>query len=262
MPLFRPFPGHGRVFTAEYQVRLGDSTPTGRARFDALARYLQDVAEDDANDAGWPKSIGWLLRRCSIDVRQFPVLGESVRFETFCSATAPRWAERTTTMTGDGGAAVQASAVWISVDASSGRPTRLGEVFERVYAPSAEGRRASARLSLPPPATHVLAEARSWQLRSSDLDVWGHVNNAISWVAMEDELSLSDWLPRRAEVEYNDAITRGDTVRLARAPTDRGLDVWLVTAGRVVTSARLHRGEGPLPEYQTATGLPAGNIAP
>jgi acyl-ACP thioesterase len=262
MPLFRPFPGNGRVFTAEYRVRLGDSSPTGRVRFDALARFLQDVAEDDANDAGWPKSIGWLLRRCSIEVRQFPVLGERVRFETFCSASAPRWAERTTTMTGHAGGSVQASAVWISVDAASGRPTRLGELFERVYAPSAEGRRASARLSLPPPSTEALAKARNWQLRSSDLDVWGHVNNAISWAAIEDELSLSEWLPQRAEVEYNDAIAPGDTVRLARESSDRGLAVWLASAGGVVTSARLHQRAGQVAEDQAPTGLPAGNDAP
>jgi acyl-ACP thioesterase len=213
-------------------------------RFDAIARYLQDVAEDDANDAGWPKAIGWLLRRCVINVRQFPARGEHVRFETFCSASAARWAERTTTMTGDGGGSMQASAVWIAVDGASGHPTRLGALFEHVYAPSTDGRRASARLSLPGPTNHVVAEARNWQLRSSDLDVWGHVNNAISWAAVEDELSLSDWLPLRAEVEHNEAITFGDAPRLASAPSDAGLDLWLVAAGRVLTSARLHRHPG------------------
>jgi acyl-ACP thioesterase len=236
-----PGPEQGRTFTADYRVRLGDSTPGGRVRFDAMARYLQDVAEDDANDAGWPTSIGWLLRRCIIEVRQFPVLGERLRLVTFCSATASRWAERTTTMTGDSGGSAQASAVWIAVDSASGRPTRLGDLFERVYAPSAGGRRASVKLSLPPPTTRSLAEARSWPLRATDLDVWGHVNNAISWAAVEDELSLLHWVPTRAEVEHNEEITLSESPLLSSSPSDAGRDVWLVAAGRVLTSARLHR---------------------
>lgn len=238
---YLPLPGQGRTFTAEYQVRLGDSAPSGRVRFDGIARYLQDVAEDDANDVGWPKSIGWLLRRCVINVRQFPALGERLRLVTFCSASAPKWAERTTTMTGDAGGSAQASAVWIAVDTKSGRPTRLGELFERVYVPSTDGRRASVRLSIPAPTSQAVGAARDWPLRWSDLDVWGHVNNAISWAAVEDELSHLDWLPQRAEVEHNDAITPGDAPRLARGPSDAGLDLWLVASGRALTSARLLR---------------------
>ena len=241
MPPFLPSPAHGRAFTAGRRVRLGDSAPGGRMRLDAVARYLQDVAEDDANDAGWPKSIGWLLRRCAVNVHKFPALGERLRLETFCSASASKWAERTTTMTGDAGASLQACAIWIAVDTTSGRPTRLGELFERVYLPSTDGRRASVRLSLPSPPSQALAEARSWPLRSSDLDVWEHVNNAISWAAVEDELSRLDWLPVRAKVEHNEAITLADSPRLANEASDGGLDMWLVAGDRVLTSARLSR---------------------
>jgi acyl-ACP thioesterase len=210
-------------------------------RLDAVARYLQDVAEDDAKDAGWPKSIGWLLRRCAVNVRKFPTLGERLHLETFCSASASKWAERTTTMTGDAGGSLQASAIWIAVDTTSGRPTRLGELFERVYLPSTDGRRASVRLSLPSPPSQAFAAAKGWQLRSSDVDVWEHVNNAISWAAVEDVLSRLDWLPVRAEVEHNDAITLADSPRLASGVSDVGLDIWLVDGERVLTSARLSR---------------------
>jgi acyl-ACP thioesterase len=241
MPTYVPLPRTGRTFTAERRVRLGDSAPSGRVRFDAIARYLQDVAEDDANDAGWPKSIGWLLRRCVVHVRRFPSVGEGLQLVTFCSGTAQKWAERTTMLTGNAGGSVQATAVWIAVDAQSGRPTRLGELFERLYAPSADGHRASARLSIPPPTAQALAQARNWPIRSTDLDLWGHVNNAISWAAVEDAIHPLDWLPVRAEVEHNEAINLSDAPLLAEAASDAGCDAWLVAAGHVLTSARLLR---------------------
>jgi acyl-ACP thioesterase len=239
--VYLPFPDTGRTFATEYQVRLGDSTPNQRMRFDAIARCLQDVAEDDASDAKWPRAIGWILRRCEIEVRQFPALGERLRLVTFCSGSAPRWAERTTTIIGDRGGSAQASAIWIAVDATTGRPTRLGEFFERIYTPSAGGRRVSARLTLPSPTARARSEARAWQLRSTDLDVWEHVNNAISWAAVEDELSVLDWLPLRAEIEHNEAITFSDSPRLASERSGGLHDLWLLAEDRVLTSARLHR---------------------
>ena len=47
LPSFLPLPDTGRVFTGGYPIRRTDVTPGGRLRFDAVARYLQDVAEDD-----------------------------------------------------------------------------------------------------------------------------------------------------------------------------------------------------------------------
>jgi acyl-ACP thioesterase len=91
------------VFTTARVVRGTDVTPSGRLRFDALARYLQDAAEDDLADAGWDEPHGWLLRRCDVAVREYPGGGQQVGLSTFCSATGPRWAERTTTLSGPSG---------------------------------------------------------------------------------------------------------------------------------------------------------------
>src|SRR3954451_11967811 len=44
-PLLIPVPVEGRRFVARRAVRLGDASPGGRLRLDAIARYLQDVAD-------------------------------------------------------------------------------------------------------------------------------------------------------------------------------------------------------------------------
>jgi len=49
------------VFATVQVVRGTDVAPSGRLRLDALARYLQDAAEDDLADAGWDEPYGWLL---------------------------------------------------------------------------------------------------------------------------------------------------------------------------------------------------------
>lgn len=150
-PDFLPDPVRGRVFTTARIVRSTDVTPAGRLRFDALARYLQEAAEDDLAGTGWDEPYDWLLRRCAVSVRGYPVRGEQVGLRTYCSATGPRWAERTTTLAGPAGDLIQARAVWVAIARLDGNPCPLGAEFHRLYGPSTAGRTVSARLSHPGP---------------------------------------------------------------------------------------------------------------
>ena len=67
-PAFAPRPEAGRVFTVSREIRSTDATSRGRLRLDALARYLQDVAEDDVADAGLRDPQFWLLRRATVSM--------------------------------------------------------------------------------------------------------------------------------------------------------------------------------------------------
>ena len=178
-----PLPAGGRRFTGSRPVRLGDVDPTGRLRLDAVARYLQDVASDDAADAGL--DTGWVARRTMIEVRQPAVLGERVELTTFCSGTGRSWAERRTSLTGAAGASIEAVSLWVQIDATTGRPTALGDVFHMNYGEAAAGRHVSSRLVLPPPDG---TSTRSWMVRAVDLDPYEHVNNASQWAILEEVL--------------------------------------------------------------------------
>jgi len=65
--------------------------------------------------------------------------GLAKRCREYCSATSPRWAERTTRIEGVAGGFLQTTAVWVAVDVETGRPVRLDHSFTRIYGPSAEG---------------------------------------------------------------------------------------------------------------------------
>ncbi len=56
-------PREGRVFAAPRRAGLADCAPTGRMRLDGLARWLQDVAYADVDDAGLAASAVWVVRR-------------------------------------------------------------------------------------------------------------------------------------------------------------------------------------------------------
>ena len=66
------------MYATARTVRAGDVTPSGRLRLDAFARYLQEAAEDDVAGTGWRAPYDWLLRRCAVSARGYPVLGDEV----------------------------------------------------------------------------------------------------------------------------------------------------------------------------------------
>jgi acyl-ACP thioesterase len=243
-PSFLAEPAAGRIYVSRRLVRSTDVTASGRLRLDALARYLQLVAEDDLADSRLIAPAAWVVRRCAVEIGRLPAMGERVTLRTFCSGAGPRWAERTTTMTSESGDLLQARAVWAAVSPASGRPVPLGEEFLRVYGEATQGRIVSARLSHPRPA--AAAVSRPWPLRAADFDIAGHVNNTVAWAAVEDLLAddglAGAWIPGRAEVEYQRAILPGCQPRLVGARDEQELLMWLLdgaAGGRVLVSARL-----------------------
>jgi acyl-ACP thioesterase len=245
---------NGRVFEGSRRVRLGDVASSGRIRLDALARYLQDVATDDATDARLAD--GWVLRRIGLRVDEFPQFRDEVELATWCSGTARSAAERRTRLRVGGRTLVEAIALWVFVG-RDGRPVRLDPAFFEPYGAAARDRRVSTRLRLGEPGPRATADP--WRLRSTDFDVLRHVNNAISLAALEDAIAAAGWTEWDAatplgtvEVEYRAALDPGDAPDLVVELDGRGdtaqLDAWLASAGSVRTSMRVRlRGASGAP---------------
>jgi acyl-ACP thioesterase len=221
-----------RRFRSERTIGLSDVDSEGRLRLDVIARYLQDVASEDVTDVGRPPSRHfWVVRRTELNVVT-PFRDDlSVELETWASGIAPTAASRRYTLRGDAGGHVEAESIWIHLDRDL-RPLRLDEGFLEIYGPSAEGRRASTRLTLPPP---TVEPDREWPLRAVDVDRLGHVNNAAYWAPVEEL-----WAGRlrgrlHAVLEYKKPIDLGERVQIAH---DEHM-LWLVVDGEVRSAARL-----------------------
>lgn len=220
-------------------MRLGDVTASGRLRLDALARYLQDVASDDVDEVGIERP--WVLRRSVLRIGELPRFRDDVELTTFCSGTGGRIAERRTVVSVGDRVAVDVAAIWVYVD-EDGRPARLEDWFFDVYGTAANGRTVRGRLQHASPGEDV--DRWSWPLRRADIDVFAHVNNAVTWAAMEDVLA-AEVDGRRltgAEVEYRAALDVDDDVTLALARGTDRLDSWLLVDGEVRTSMVAHLG--------------------
>jgi acyl-ACP thioesterase len=207
-------------------------------RLDAVARFIQDVADDDARDADLGGRTAWVLRRTRIRVERPPVYGERLTLTTWCSGIGARWAERRTTLAGHRGGAVETVAVWVHIDLDSGAPARLGDRFVTVYGEAAAQRRVRAALLHGDPVED--AATRPWPTRFSDFDVMGHVNNAVYWTGVEDEAAGRGWAGQvDAEVEFRSGVDRGDVVELATVDSTPGgaVTLWWLVDGTARASA-------------------------
>ncbi len=162
---------------------------------------------------------------------------------TWASGSGARWAERRTTISVAGEPIVESASLWVCVNVKTMRPARLPEHFWTMYGEAVDGRVVSSRLNHPvaPGASSAMPTPRRWPLRVTDFDVLGHVNNAVMWAAVEDELDRIgvDGRLVRAELEYREPIDRSHDISVASQTSEDLVHVWLSAQGTVLASAAL-----------------------
>jgi acyl-ACP thioesterase len=229
-------PQAGRVFTDRARGGLGDVAPSGRVRLDAIARWLQDAAFADLVDSGIPDDGVWVVRRLRLRVERFPVFREAAAVSTWCSGASSLVAERRSTILGDQGGLVEAVALWVHLDPDGARPRPHAPGFEDVYGPSAAGRRVRARLRHPDPANG--ATTAPWRFRAADLDLADHVNNAVYWQTLEEELAANGIREAfDAEIEHRAPGDAGEAAVVSDGPM-----LWITAPGGDVLASFLCPG--------------------
>ena len=194
-----PLPEKGRIFEQQRIAGPADLDGAGRLHLDSAANWLQDAAFADVLDAGLVESRAWVVRRTRLLIARPPGFAERLRVRTFCSGLAKSVAERRTSIEGEHGARIEAEAIWVQVDPETRMPTRFSDSFIATYAESAAGRRARSSLRHPPPPPGT--ERVAWEFRAADIDVAGHVNNAVYWQVAEQHLPVINGAPQ-IEIEF------------------------------------------------------------
>lgn len=231
--------GRGRVFQVDRTVSIDDADEFGRMEVDAIAKYLQDAGNDDTDDAGLAVlGLAWVARRMTIDVSAFPKSRESLAIATWCSGTGTRWAERRTSMTSESGGCIEAAAIWIHIDASTGAPVPWGDDFANAYLEAAGDRKVTARLHLPKTPSPTFKDPSAWHFRKTDTDAFDHVNNA-AYLAVVEEFGELTGGPCRIEMEWRSPIRHHEPVDVHRSVATHERTFWLCVEGETRAVARI-----------------------
>jgi len=195
-------------------------------RLDAMARFLQDAATDDVDDAGLDEP-AWVVRRTWLQVFGFPRYKDDVEVTTFCWSMGSRYAERRTGLLAASGR-VESLTLWVRLDPETGRPRALCRRFRELYEDAVAGRETDHRLRLPDAPDHL--PRAPWPLRPSDLDIAGHVNNTVYWTALEDQLGAAVLRPPiNFRMEFRTPIAAVCDVGLVRQQVGDRLSLWLAS---------------------------------
>lgn len=235
MPVPDPHPD---VFDREWPLRVADIDREGRLRFDAAARHIQDIGQDQLRELGFEETHPlWIVRRTMIDLIRPIEFSDMLRMRRWCSGTSNRWCEMRVRIDGRKGGRVEAEGFWININRETQGPARISEDFlaglQRTT--TVDRLRWKAYLGVSGRAAREgAAEIHEYPIRFSDIDLFDHVNNSVYWTVVEDYLSGYPELlngPLRVAIEHNAPVALGDKLEIIShiypaGSTDRfGLDL-------------------------------------
>jgi len=225
-----PQPDDVRAFTRERRAGVGEVGPSGRLRLDSIARWAQDVAWADVDDAGLRELTIWLVRRTRIRVRRFPQLDSAYALTTYVTGVGRMWAERRTDIVAldEREPIVEVACIWVHIDPERLLPSPIHRVELDMWTGEST-RPVKARLGHPAPPGDV-AE-RPWRFREAETDIALHVNNAAYFTPFDEELltagaPVDDSTAVDIEIEYRTPAQAGPK-RILRSGPMR----WIASAG-------------------------------
>ena len=228
-------------FSAPYRVRFDEAGADGRLRPSTMLRYLQDVAWQHSEAAGFDRDwyaarrLTWLVRAIELRLLAPAGSGDTVVVATRVTGWRRVWARRESSLTAPGGGRVAEALIdWVLLDAT-GRPVRIPSelaALARDPAPFEPLRVDDAG----PPEDAIRSSAA---VRADQIDPMGHLNNA-AWLDLVTEaLPAPPALGDTIRLEYLRPATPGMTLTVERWAGAGDQVVRVSSDGDVLLRARL-----------------------
>ena len=211
------------IWTQTYDVNTIVLDHHKRLGLFGLLNLLQDIAWLHAKHLGWgyealvEHGTAWVLVRQKLVMADWPVWGDVVEVRTWPRGVIGALAVREFEIVAGDRKFGECSTSWLIIDAQTRRPTKIDrEAFRKNTRTEGclaiEAGKITPQTGLKPVAT--------FQVRNSDLDVNGHVNNTryAQWIL--DSIALEALAAYRLdeyEVNFLAETNVGDTVAIERA---------------------------------------------
>lgn len=210
--------GHPDVFDREWPLRVGDIDRHGRLRFDAAARHIQDIGQDQLREMGFEETHPlWIVRRTIIDLIRPVEFGDMLRMRRWCSGTSNRWCEMRVRIDGRKGGLMESEAFWININRDTQMPSRISDDFLDGLRKTTDVNRLRWKGHLKPGSRDDAAAVHDFPVRVTDIDLFDHMNNSVYWSVVEDYLwSFSELLaaPLRVAIEHDAPVALGDKLEI------------------------------------------------
>jgi acyl-ACP thioesterase len=210
--------GHPDVFDREWPLRVADIDRKGRLRFDAAARHIQDIGQDQLREMGFEETHPlWIVRRTMIDLIRPVEFGDMLRMRRWCSGTSNRWCEMRVRIDGRKGGLVESEAFWININRDTQMPSRISDDFLAGLRKTTDVDRLRWKAYLTAGSRDDATEIHEFPVRVTDIDLFDHMNNSVYWSVIEDYLwSCPEALtaPLRVVIEHDAPVALGDKLEI------------------------------------------------
>ena len=213
--------GDPDVFDREWPLRVADIDREGRLRFDAAARHIQDIGQDQLREMGFEETHPlWIVRRTMVDLIRPVEFGDMLRMRRWCSGTSNRWCEMRVRIDGRKGGLMESEAFWININRDTEMPSRIADDFLEGLRKTTDIDRLRWKAYLSAGSGDLrtgAAEIHEFPVRVTDIDLFDHVNNSVYWSVIEDYLASCPELlkaPLRVTIEHDAPVALGDKLEI------------------------------------------------
>lgn len=237
------------IFEKTGSVTVSMTDKSGLLTYADVFRLFMDIAGDHAERIGVgiadmkKKGLFWLTVRTKIRYYYRPRLFEAITVRTWPMAPERVRGLRCYELVSDEGLAASGKTEWAVMNIETGRVASLAGVYP-------EGLRFPETLSLEAAFSRISPENAEpyaeYRVRSSDIDVGGHMNNVAYIDALMGSFSsdeLERLCPSDIEAVFRAPCFEGDALTFSRLNTGSGFDAVLKRGETPVFLARLTGSE-------------------
>ncbi len=169
-----------RIWEKDFPLRVYEVGCEGKISLPNLMNFFQDTASEHAThlEAGFsqlaPRGLSWFATRYHVQIRRYPVYGETVRVKTWPKAKKRLFALRDFEMYVKDELIAAGSTVWCLVELASRKPLDVKETLPNLPENPQDALASDfPRVPLPQSFDHE----ETFSPRDSEIDMNGHANN-------------------------------------------------------------------------------------